>query len=288
MLLLKLLKDVNLMREKFSGYTVGVGVILYMFFTYGFANVISVAMGVLPQYYNVDISSVVLTCSASSIAAFATSAFVHRFIKKFTPRGTLVVGAFCWLAYCWFIGFSNNIIFMYMAQIVSGFALGCCMHASCSIIIMNWFIEKRGRMISLCMSAGTFGGSLMIYISGVLLPILGVSRFFIYSGIVLCAVCLFCAIVLVKNDPAAVGQKALGWEKAQNIQHDGDIKNNTASSPISSQKNLFSSKKFWMFAIGVVFAMSSISYIGLYTTTVLPMHGIDFSKASALFSILTL
>jgi len=274
------------LNKKFSGYSVAVGTIIYLFFAWGIINVTSVAFAVFPDYFHASLTQISLGVTIYCVACFILSFFAGEYQKRVGPKTAMVIGSLSMAAFCFIIAFTPSIMGFYLAQLVVAFAGSTSMHACCTLVISNWFVKQRARLISICMAAALFGASAFQFVAGKVFTDVGVSRLYLYFGIVELIVLLFCSVFLVKSSPESVGQKPLGWEETKSAAEASSADN--ASQQKTSGVSIYKNPVFWIMLFGFTFSMLCAAAINSYTTTVLPTHGFSLSSASMFLSILTL
>lgn len=81
------------------------------------------------------------------------------------------------------------------------------------MVISNWFVKGRARLISIVMAGALFGAAAFQFAAGQVFVAVGVSRLYLYFGILQLVVLLFCPLFLIQDSTEKLGQKPLGWEE---------------------------------------------------------------------------
>ena len=201
------------MKEKFSGYRVAAGTIIYLFFAWCMINVTSVAFGVFLEHFGGDMTQVSLGVTIYALACSVISMFAGEYQKRAGPRNVMILGALDMEAFCFVIAFVPSIWSFYLAQLTMASASSTSMHACCTMVISNWFVKGRARLISIAMAGALFGAAAFQFAAGQVFVAVGVSRLYLYFGILQLVVLLFCALFLIQDSTEKLGQKPLGWEE---------------------------------------------------------------------------
>lgn len=271
------------MKERFSGCPVAIGTIVYLFFAWGMINVTSVAFGMFPDYFHADLTQISLGVTIYALACFILSFFAGEYQKRVGPKAAMIIGSLFVAAFCFIVAFVPTIWGFYLAQLVVAFAGSTCMHACCTLVISNWFVKGRARLISICMAAALFGAAAFQFAAGKVLVAVGVSRLYLYFGIMELAVLLFCSVFLVRSAPEDVGQKPLGWEEAQAAETAGP-----ATAAAAAKGSIYKNPVFWLMLFGFTFSMLCAASIQSYLTTVLPANGYAFDTVATILSLIVL
>lgn len=275
-------------KSKFSGYRVAVGAALYFFCILGIGSMVSVVYAMLPEHFGVTFTQLATGMSLCSVIGFFGGMVAVKVIQKLTPRGCMVLGGVLALCYALCSAFIKSYFGFMLAEFFFGLAAAFCFHGVISELIIRWFVKDCATIISLVISAGTFGGAAYQFIAGQIVDKLGVSKLYVVFGLFTFAVCVLSALLLVRNRPEELGQTALGAEEAAASANAVEASGAAASSA-GSQISLYKKSSFWILLLAGFLGYECIGMVGTYTTTFLPIGGtISFATAATFVSIMTL
>lgn len=128
--------------------------------------------------------------------------------KRFLTMG-IIIYALAYMGY----GFAPNIYVFYFLSIFVGFGYLATTVIPSSIIVSNWFIEKRGSAISLALTGLGIGGVVFSQLLTVLIESVGWRQTYLIYGVIMLVVCLPITLFLFKEHPEELGLQALGAEE---------------------------------------------------------------------------
>lgn len=141
--------------------------------------------------------------------------------KRFLTIG-IVVYALAYMGY----GFAQNIYTFYILSLLVGFGYVSTTVIPSSIIVSNWFVEKRGSAISLALTGLGIGGVVFSQLLTYLIENVGWRQTYLIYGIIMLVVCLPITWLLMKERPEELGLQPLG---ANNQGHSQQLKQKTAT-----------------------------------------------------------
>ena len=206
-----------------------------------------------------SITAVSLGLTVSSVVAFVISLFVGRFIVKFSPKYLLLAGSITCCIQCIVYGSATSVYILYAAAIVEGITTGIATTTTISALVKEWFVEKRESVIGYVIGGAMIGSALYNLLAGVLIASIG----WRYSYYILAATALVIAVpanlIMIKKSPAAVGQKALGWEKEAELEAQLSMEAGGLGVTAAQARK---SPSFWLILIfGGLFAGMSMGFI---------------------------
>lgn len=271
--------------KKFSGYLVALGATLILFVHNGIMGTLGLFLPEFATGLNASITAVSLGLTVSSVVAFVISLFVGRFIVKFSPKYLLLAGSITCCIQCIVYGSATSVYILYAAAIVEGITTGIATTTTISALVKEWFVEKRESVIGYVIGGAMIGSALYNLLAGVLIASIG----WRYSYYILAATALVIAVpanlIMIKKSPAAVGQKALGWEKEAELEAQLSMEAGGLGVTAAQARK---SPSFWLILIfGGLFAGMSMGFI-TYAPTFWQELGMDALVSSRYFTIFSL
>lgn len=174
----------------------------------------------------------ILVYSIISISQMIASlAFGAVYQKLKNVRMIFLIGvlgiASAFTIYC----LSRNIYLFYLGAFFQGFGLQYVSAIPLSVVISNWFPAKKGTVLSMVLAGSGLGGVILNPIVGRWISVEGWRVSYFYSSILL-LVLLLPALLILREKPSEVGQKAFGSNQGQNqnsIQTGGHLSGPTLS-----------------------------------------------------------
>lgn len=143
------------------------------------------------------------------------SLFFMQVMNKIGLKPMAILGGAGIVAFCVFYYLAGQITsaataFIALAQICLGFNMAWATATTANIVIVNWFAERTGLLISMYATAGAVGGLVAAPLIGKILATSGWMTAVMYFGIA-SAIVLVIVLLLFKAKPGE-GQKKI-WEK---------------------------------------------------------------------------
>lgn len=127
-----------------------------------------------------------------------------------------------------------------------------------SILISNWFYEKRGLALSLSMAGTSIGGTLLSPIVVKLITNYGWRQTYVYLAIVMFLIMVPATIFIVRQFPSCKGLQSYGYDRHQDNTNKNTIKNEWNIS-LKEAKKL---PVFWTFTFGVTLILLTGCILG--------------------------
>ncbi len=210
----------SLTQKKFFGYKAVIGAFLIMFVNMGCGGTIGTFMGSLSKYTEWPVGTIGYVGTISVIGNILFSLVAARLVKTWGPRKLMGISIICTVVAMMLYTFTVpgqsvlSLVMIYSAGFIVAIAVTFGSFAVCTVLVSQWFIEKRETMTGIVLSAAAFGGSFWNFLAGQLF------RFMEFKGCyrvmsVLALVIGIIAMLFFIKEPEAFGQKPLGWDKAQ-------------------------------------------------------------------------
>ena len=216
------------MEKKFFGYKAAVGAFLVIFANLGVASTLGVFLTSLASYSGWELGTVGYIGTVNTIGNVILSILAVRFMSRFGTRITALVGVLTCALHTQFYCFvtpgttMTSLILMYIAGFLASFTITFGTHAVCSSIIAEWFVEKRDQVTSIVLSGAGFGAAIWVFLAGQLFKYMDFKGAYRILAVLVLIIGLFAVLVLLR-DPKKMGQKPLGWEKAEEMERAAEI-----------------------------------------------------------------
>ena len=189
-------------------------------------------------------------------APFVTTPLTRKVKMRWLLAAALCVETLCFVVR----SMTNSIYVFYATSILISFPMGLLCNVSIPIMANAWFPKKPGFAIGIMASCQGLGGMLFSAIGGVLIQNIGWrSTFLVWAGI--CAAFVPVAALLIRNNPAEVGQTAPGAEEKTEAAAVKEL-------PGMSRNRAVKTSAFWLLAITLImtsFCANVNSYINPYS-----------------------
>jgi MFS family permease len=224
-----------------------------------------------------------LASSFNSIASGVQGTFTGIIIDKFGPRITSFIGfTLVGLGFC-LMYFVNSLWMFYVFWLIAGagYTLGAL--PSLNTAVANWFVKKRGLMISLMLMGLCFSGPTMVPFTAWLIQHQGWRNAFLFAGIVTLCVALPLNWFFIKpRRPEYYGWLPDGKRVDKNIVANTEavIKAGIEYAASGNEveftvRQALKDKTIWIIAISSALGLMSFSALSLHTIPYLTDMGID-------------
>ncbi|MDI9470245.1 MAG: MFS transporter [Bacillota bacterium] len=253
------------MKEKteFSGWRVAAGAFMIMFMTLGALQTIAIFMPPIIKDTGFSAKSIMLMPTFATLSGFVSNMLFGKFVKKLGLKWTIFTGVALLSLHYLVIAMTSSLTILLIGTVVGGFCFGFATVAPCSILVSNWFVEKRATVTSIVFAGSMIGGAILTPVCGSIIQNFGWRTAYIVLAISIMVVCLL-ALFLIIESPSEKGQKALGYDKAATAKKEG---RSGSSSKSSQASQVLKSPGLYVILIGVFFiglATNSESYLGMF------------------------
>lgn len=272
-------------KNKFFGYYAAVGVFIIMLSHVGAAGTFGVFFAQICADTQLPVTKLLYMSTIGSIVGCLVSLFGGKIINKITPRYALVIGTFCCCGTMLISSISTTLSGFYLAGVINGLLIGFGMHGPCSMVIADWFIEKRKKILGIVFAATGFGGGLWILVAGQLIANFGWRQAYQIMAAIIFVVNILCEIFLIKS-PKQLNQKPLGHGNQTNDQKTNS--NDTlAQLEGISLKDSLKTPSFYLAFLGIIFTGMLIAGYKTYGPTMMQNYGVANATTSYYMSALT-
>ena len=200
----------NCVNERFFGWRVLAGCVLCMFLLQGTIQAFAVFLPAIVADTGWRLSMVAQVSTFCSGSAFLANLALTPALKKISARSALAIGAVFLMLEDLIFCFSPNVYLIWFGAFVGGVALAWGTVAPCTIILTNWFNKNRSQYVAAAVAGSMLGSVVLNPLCALLIDRLGWRRAYLITGpgAGLCALVLI--FLLIRDDPAAVGQRPYG------------------------------------------------------------------------------
>lgn len=213
-----------------------------------------------------------------TLAAMITSPFAGKLMRKFDIRVYLtfftVLGGLSYFGF----SFSNNIIVFYIFGVLQGIALIAGSIIPASVLITNWFIEKRGLSLGIALAGSGFGGILLSPVVNWLISAYGWRTTYFILGVIILVTVLPFTIFVIRFKPSDIGLAPLGEAPVKDPSQARELKG-------MLQKDAMKTPSFWLLALAIVVTGIVVNTMIINLTPYLTDIGATTERAALLLSV---
>lgn len=276
-------------NSKFSGYRVAIGCAIVCALMSG----VGAAYGVImPSYLSEmgwSLTSVSFAGTVSSLLSMLITMFGVALIMRLTPKKSLYIGILAGGFSLIVRGLATNLVYVYVGAILNGLSIALATHFVCSTIISAWFIDKRKSVLGYALGVAPFGSALFIFITGRLIVAYDwrIAMYFLGAATLIGG--LLATMICVRADkPEKVGQKPLGWEKAQEAQVAAGGSAQGLEPVGLTHAQALKTPSFWLIFVGLFFSAMLVVSLKIYAPTFFISIGFTIGDSANLATFLTI
>lgn len=263
----------NKERKVFYGWWILVSCFVIMTFLYApIANLISLFTVPVTKELGIGRTAFTTYFSVMATVAMITAPVAGGLMKKMGFK--LYLTTFTLLGAISYIGFSfaTSLMHFIIFAVPMGMSLAGAAMIPVSVLITNWFIEKRGLCLGIALSGTGFGGMILSPIVTSLISSYGWRTAYLVIGVLIAILIVPLVLFVIKLSPAEIGLSPLGETTHTESVQLRDLTGIT-------QKQAFKSVSFWALCAGIIVAgivvNSMIVHLVPYLTDIgaTPEHG---------------
>jgi MFS family permease len=250
-------------KTSFSGWRVAAGAFIIMFMTLGALQTIAIFMPPIIQDTGFPDKSIMLMPTFATLAGFVSNMLFQKFVKKFGLKWTIFIGVVLLSIHYLIIAVTSSLAIILIGTVIGGFCFGFSTVAPCSILVSNWFVDKRATVTSIVFAGSMIGGAILTPICGSIIQNSGWRTAYIFLAISIAVFSLF-ALYLIIESPADKDQKPLGYDKE--VQEKNEDRSR-ADHKSAAASQVIKSPGLWVILIGVFLiglATNSESYLAMF------------------------
>lgn len=271
----------NTTKEKFSGYTQAVLAAIITFtcgMSYGAYGMLIVP---LSERLGCSVTAAGFPATVETIAAFVAGILGGgALIKKWSARRCILIGGIIACLFVSAYAFIPSLFLLCVWEAITGASMAIGYSTGMSAFIKEWFVERREAVLGVAIACIGFGAAAGSWLFGKLDTTFGLN----ITCIAFAALGLLCLIIylLLLRNPDQLGQKPLGWEKAEALAAQ-EGKAGSTEFGVEYKDALKSPSLYLIMGACLLWALSMV--LSPYLATILMTNGIEEMSAANYASI---
>ncbi|NMS91217.1 MFS transporter [Clostridioides difficile] len=256
----------NSQKGFFRGWLVVFAGLILMISVYGIVNnCASLFIKPVTEDLGFSRSEFSLYYTVIALSTMVIALFMGKLAKKFKLKNIMLVG--CVLAGIGYIGYSyaNSIYVFYLMSIFSGLGLGMTTLTPLSIIISNWFVEKRGLALGLTFMGSGVGGMIFNPMANYIILNYSWRQSYLVLGIIILVTTIPIVLIFMSEKPSDKGLLPYGYSDSSENVLDNSAKGIMLGDAVKT-------KIFWIMVVGLILitiiAMGVQMHIASYLTDI--------------------
>ncbi|KPI49675.1 hypothetical protein KW94_15630 [Clostridioides difficile] len=256
----------NSQKGFFRGWLVVFAGLILMISVYGIVNnCASLFIKPVTEDLGFSRSEFSLYYTVIALSTMVIALFMGKLAKKFKLKNIMLVG--CVLAGIGYIGYSyaSSIYVFYLMSIFSGLGLGMTTLTPLSIIISNWFVEKRGLALGLTFMGSGVGGMIFNPIANYIILNYSWRQSYLVLGIIILVTTIPVVLIFMSEKPSDKGLLPYGYSNSSE-----NVLDNSAKGIML--RDAIKTKIFWIMVVGLILitiiAMGVQMHIASYLTDI--------------------
>ncbi|VIF71629.1 transporter, Major Facilitator Superfamily (MFS) [Clostridioides difficile] len=256
----------NSQKGFFRGWLVVFAGLILMISVYGIVNnCASLFIKPVTEDLGFSRSEFSLYYTVIALSTMVIALFMGKLAKKFKLKNIILVG--CVLAGIGYIGYSyaSSIYVFYLMSIFSGLGLGMTTLTPLSIIISNWFIEKRGLALGLTFMGSGVGGMIFNPIANYIILNYSWRQSYLVLGIIILVTTIPVVLIFMSERPGDKGLLPYGYSNSSENVLDTSARGIMLGDAVKT-------KIFWIMVVGLILitiiAMGVQMHIASYLTDI--------------------
>lgn len=232
--------------KMFYGWWIVIACFLNMtFFFTPIVNLVSLFTDPVSTDLSINRATFTYYFTILTLASMLTAPFAGKLMRKFDIRVYLTF--FAILGGVSYFGFalSSNIIMFYIFGALQGVALIAGSIIPASVLITNWFNEKRGLSLGIALAGSGFGGIILSPVINWLITDFGWRTTYIIVGVLILIFTLPFTIFVIRFKPSDIGLTPLGEAPVKDPSQVKELKG-------MLQKDALKTPSFWLLALAIV------------------------------------
>jgi MFS family permease len=213
-----------------------------------------------------------------SIVGMLFSPFIGRWMEKYNVK--IVMGISVLAVALGFTGYSlsQNLAVFYVSAVLIGAGLNGASIMAVSIIMKNWFIEKRGLATSIALAGSGLGGTIFSILINKLILSIGWRHTYQILALLIVLIVIPIVIFVIQKKPEDRGLLPLGYENANKNSTGEGVGLNYTLNQLKGKPIL------WIYAISAMFIGFAVGGVLLQANTYLQAIGNSSTVAAGVVS----
>lgn len=265
-------------KKIFYGWWIVLACFLNMTLIYAsVANLVSLFIIPVTQELNCSVTQFTTYFTVMALASIFTGPIAGSLIRKMNIK--LYLSIFNSIAALSFFGFSfaTQVYHFYIFGVLMGVGMVGGSLIPVSILITNWFNEKRGLCLGIALAGSGFGGAVLSPLINWVITTYSWRGGYLTLSMLIFAVLLPFAIFVIKFTPADKGLLPLGMAKNSNAQ--------SIELMGATQSQALKSLSFWALSLAIFVSGIVINSMLIYLTPILREVGVASSDAAMILSL---
>lgn len=266
--------------EIFFGWWVLGGAFLIYFVSGGLFQTATVFFKALSAEFAWERGALSGAFALGFLVAGVSAPFWGKIADRHGPRSSFLPGALITGVLCLLLSQVSNLTSLYVLYIVLTFGSAGISLIPISVLVSNWFVEKRGRAIGIAYTGVGFGGLVFTPAAGFLIERIGWRSAYAVAGVAVIALIMPVAL-WIKNRPEDLGLLPDGRDPSprdsDSADQDAAARGTDASLTLGSAVRTWA---FWLVALTWMVTMMSLAAVGLHQVAFLTDVGFSTESAS--------
>ncbi|MFS0781806.1 MFS transporter [Bacillus sp. 1P06AnD] len=260
----------------YGWWIVLVGFLIMTFIFAPIANLVSLFTLPVTKELGFSSSQFMLYFTIMALSGIVVNPLAGQLIKKMDIRSYLTI--FIMIAALSFIGFSisTKLIHFYLFSVLMGIGMTGGAGIPVSVLITNWFNEKRGLCLGIALAGSGFGGVILSPLVNWLITAYSWRTAYLVLGIIIAVMLIPLSIFVVKFSPADKGLTPLG--EAISLDHAEGLSGPTFRQTLKSIS-------FWTLGLGILIGGIVVNAMLLNLVPYLTEIGTSAKTAALLLSL---
>lgn len=263
------------MEKKFWGYKVVIGATILGMINQGSTSIFSIFLTEIAESVDASVGTLMYAVTITTVLAVVGSILLGKIIEKTGVRKCLILATVITATGFFVVAFAKNIAMVFIACIFSGIQIALGTTATLSILVNEWFVEKRSQMTGIVLGGTLFGSVIMMFIASRLQAIFQNWRICEMIVAVLALVIGLAVNFLLIRMPQDVNQKPLGQDKISELEGE-----NTEELTGISEGRALKSFSFIAILISALGFSIACECVNSYGPTFYATYGMDTLTAS--------
>jgi len=263
----------------FGWWIVGAAFLIY-FVSGGLFNTATVFFKALSADFEWERGALAGAFSLGFIVAGVSAPLWGKIADRHGPRSSFLPGALITGVLCLLLSQVSNLTSLYVLYIVFTFGSAGISLIPISVLLSNWFVEKRGRAIGIAYTGAGLGGLVFTPVAGFLVERLGWRSAYAIAGIAVIALIMPAALWL-KNRPEDLGLLPDGRNPSPRDSASADGDATAGGTDVSlTLGGAVRTSAFWLVALTWMVTMMSLAAVGLHQVVFLTDAGLPTESAA--------